>query len=203
MYKINSKDLLYRTEDYIQYLVLTYNGKESEKEYAYEEHNKIYHYPPTKNLPEPCLVHTWGVTIYEMLPFLLYLSCSLSLIAPCSHKAALLIVPLLVSFFFPQFCKVEKSDTRTWELGKVKSLPSLFPSETIHSSWSQEEVLLDLPASTALNLWAKLTGSLFTFPQDSKVRVSLLLKSSETFLSSLAQDHLKSTQSHPDFHKIE
>ena len=158
--------------------------------------------PPQKTLPGPWLVPTCGVTVYEMLVFLLYLSCSLSLNAPCWHKAGLLIVPLLVSFFFPRFCKVEKSDTRTWEL-EVKHLHSLFPSETIHSSWSQEEVLLDLPAYTALNLRAKLTGSLCTFPQDSKVRVSLLLKSSKTFLSSLAQDHLKSTQSHPDFHKTE
>ena len=31
-YKIN-KDLLYSTGNYIQYLVITYNGKESEKEY--------------------------------------------------------------------------------------------------------------------------------------------------------------------------
>ena len=29
---INNKDLLYSTEKYIQYLVITYNGKESEKE---------------------------------------------------------------------------------------------------------------------------------------------------------------------------
>ena len=28
----NNKDLLYRTGSYIQYLVITYNGKESEKE---------------------------------------------------------------------------------------------------------------------------------------------------------------------------
>ena len=33
MYKINNKDLLYSTGNYIQYLVITYNGKESEKEY--------------------------------------------------------------------------------------------------------------------------------------------------------------------------
>ena len=49
MYKIISKDLLYSAENYIQYLVLTYIGKESEKEYAYEEHNTIYHCPPTTN----------------------------------------------------------------------------------------------------------------------------------------------------------
>ena len=98
---------------------------------------------------------------------------------------------------------VEKSDTGTWELGEVKSLHSLFPSETTHSSQNQGEVLLDLPASTALDLQAKLIGSLYTFSQDSKVSVSLFLKSSETFLSSLAQDHLKSTQSYPDFYEIE
>ena len=32
-YKIKNKDLLYRTGNYIQYPVITYNGKESEKEY--------------------------------------------------------------------------------------------------------------------------------------------------------------------------
>ena len=31
--KQNNKDLLYSAENYIQYLVITYNGKESEKEY--------------------------------------------------------------------------------------------------------------------------------------------------------------------------
>ena len=34
-YKINNKDLLYRIENYIQYLVITYNEKESEEEYIY------------------------------------------------------------------------------------------------------------------------------------------------------------------------
>ena len=29
----NNKDLLYSTENYIQFLVIAYNGKESEKEY--------------------------------------------------------------------------------------------------------------------------------------------------------------------------
>ena len=32
---MNNKDPLYRTGNYIQYLVITYNGKESEKEYIY------------------------------------------------------------------------------------------------------------------------------------------------------------------------
>ena len=32
---INNKVLLYRTGNYIQYLVINYNGKESEKEYIY------------------------------------------------------------------------------------------------------------------------------------------------------------------------
>ena len=31
----NNKDVLYSTENYTQYLVITYNGKESEKEYIY------------------------------------------------------------------------------------------------------------------------------------------------------------------------
>ena len=33
--EINNKVLLYSTENYIQYLVINYNGKESEKEYLY------------------------------------------------------------------------------------------------------------------------------------------------------------------------
>ena len=33
--KINNKDLLYNTGNSIQYLVITYNGKESEKEYIH------------------------------------------------------------------------------------------------------------------------------------------------------------------------
>ena len=33
--QINNKDLLYSIRNYIQYLVITYNGKESEKEYIY------------------------------------------------------------------------------------------------------------------------------------------------------------------------
>ena len=32
---INNKDLLYSTGNYTQYLVITYDGKESEKEYTY------------------------------------------------------------------------------------------------------------------------------------------------------------------------
>ena len=31
IYKINNKDLQYNTRSYIQYLVLTYNGKENEE----------------------------------------------------------------------------------------------------------------------------------------------------------------------------
>ena len=34
IYKINNKDLLYSTWNYIRHLVITYNGKESEKEYT-------------------------------------------------------------------------------------------------------------------------------------------------------------------------
>ena len=33
--QVNNKDLLYSTGNYTQYLVITYNGKESEKEYTY------------------------------------------------------------------------------------------------------------------------------------------------------------------------
>ena len=33
--QINNKNLLYSTGNYIQYLIITYNGKESEKEYIY------------------------------------------------------------------------------------------------------------------------------------------------------------------------
>ena len=35
IYKINNKVLLYSTRSYIQYLVINYNVKESEKEYIY------------------------------------------------------------------------------------------------------------------------------------------------------------------------
>ena len=35
IYKINNKVLLYSTGNYIQYLVIHYNGKESGKEYIY------------------------------------------------------------------------------------------------------------------------------------------------------------------------
>ena len=35
IYKINNKDLLNSTGNYIQYLVITYNGNESEKEYIH------------------------------------------------------------------------------------------------------------------------------------------------------------------------
>ena len=33
--QIDNKDLLHSTENYIQYLTINYNGKESEKEYIY------------------------------------------------------------------------------------------------------------------------------------------------------------------------
>ena len=37
MKEINIKDILYSTGNYIQYLIMTYNGKESEKyEYIYK-----------------------------------------------------------------------------------------------------------------------------------------------------------------------
>lgn len=35
LYKINSKHLPFNTGNYIQYLVITFNGKEHEKEYSY------------------------------------------------------------------------------------------------------------------------------------------------------------------------
>ena len=35
VYKIDNSGLLYSTRNYTQYLVVTYNGKESEKEYIY------------------------------------------------------------------------------------------------------------------------------------------------------------------------
>ena len=35
MYKINNKDLLYCKGDYIPYLIIIYNGEDSEKEYIY------------------------------------------------------------------------------------------------------------------------------------------------------------------------
>ena len=41
--QINNKDLLYSTGTYTQYLVITYNGKESEKEHVYVYiHTHIY-----------------------------------------------------------------------------------------------------------------------------------------------------------------
>ena len=43
IYKIDKqKDLLYNTGNYTQYLLTTYNGKESEKEYIYNMHIHIY-----------------------------------------------------------------------------------------------------------------------------------------------------------------
>ena len=39
--QVNNKVLLYSTGNYIQYLVINYNGKESEKEYT---HTYIYAY---------------------------------------------------------------------------------------------------------------------------------------------------------------
>ena len=43
MYKINNRDLLYRTENYIQYLEITYNGKESKnKEYMKPSHFVVH-----------------------------------------------------------------------------------------------------------------------------------------------------------------
>ena len=41
----NNKALLHSTGNYIQYLVITYKGKESEKEYAYTHtHTQLNHF---------------------------------------------------------------------------------------------------------------------------------------------------------------
>ena len=49
MYTIDNKDLLYSTRNYTQYFVITYNGKESEKNmynwitvlYIWNQHNAV------------------------------------------------------------------------------------------------------------------------------------------------------------------
>ena len=41
MKEINKKDLLYSTGNYSQYLIITYNGKDSEKEYRYMREMKF------------------------------------------------------------------------------------------------------------------------------------------------------------------
>ena len=51
IYKIN-KDLLYSTGNYIQYLVVTYNAKESEKEYIHI--SKLDHFAVQLILILPC-----------------------------------------------------------------------------------------------------------------------------------------------------
>ena len=49
--QINNKDLLYNTGNYIQFPIITYSGKESEKEYMYGIHRYIYtHIYETKSL---------------------------------------------------------------------------------------------------------------------------------------------------------
>ena len=40
--QVNNKDLLYSSVNSIQYLVITYNEKESEKEYVYSEYIEMY-----------------------------------------------------------------------------------------------------------------------------------------------------------------
>ena len=45
MYKIDNTDLLYSTGNYVQYLAITFNGKESEKVYTHT-HTHIYIYIP-------------------------------------------------------------------------------------------------------------------------------------------------------------
>ena len=39
---INKKDLLYSRGNYIQYLVITYNGRESEKQYIYKTESLFF-----------------------------------------------------------------------------------------------------------------------------------------------------------------
>ena len=63
MYKIDNTDLLYSTGNYVQYLAITFNGKESEKVYTHTHtHTHTYIYtswympasqvaPVVKNLP--------------------------------------------------------------------------------------------------------------------------------------------------------
>ena len=51
IYKINNKVLLYGTGNYIQYLIIIYNGKESEKEYIYVYLN---HFAVHLNLTQHC-----------------------------------------------------------------------------------------------------------------------------------------------------
>ena len=45
--EITNKDLLYSTENYTQYFVITYKGKEFEKEYMYQLYIHIYIYTHT------------------------------------------------------------------------------------------------------------------------------------------------------------
>ena len=49
---MNSKDLLYSTENYIQYLIITYNRKESLKEYIYNIYitESLCYTPVTNNI---------------------------------------------------------------------------------------------------------------------------------------------------------
>ena len=54
--KINSKDLLYSTGNYIQYLVITYSGKESGKEYIH-----IYMYMTESLCCTPETNTTWQI----------------------------------------------------------------------------------------------------------------------------------------------
>lgn len=82
---------------------------------------------------------------------------------------------------------LEGREIRHQDLGTRRSeinmrLHSLFPSEAIRGSRNRE-VLLDLPAFTALILGARLIRSLCTFPQDLRGWVPLVLESNKIFLA--------------------
>ena len=49
--QINNKVLLYSTGNYIQYLIITYNGKKSKKEYTYITEN---HFDVHPKLTQQC-----------------------------------------------------------------------------------------------------------------------------------------------------
>ena len=51
MKEINNKDLLYITGNYSQYLIITYNGKESEKEYIYMREMKLLNHVQLFEIP--------------------------------------------------------------------------------------------------------------------------------------------------------
>ena len=52
--QITNKDLLYSTGNYIQYLVKTYKGKESEKEYIHTHTHKLKDFAVHPKLTQHC-----------------------------------------------------------------------------------------------------------------------------------------------------